>query len=261
MNKYAILLIMLTSFNSAYAGRVCEEKRRAANSVVQALNFAGTVIEKLNKIDPEGHAVYLLGRIGQDLGAYKQKYSHGGFLYKSGTDWQIVHELNGCGSDGSAIYSEGIANFYLDDLFKYESKLIAFNYSVSASLLELLKTAPSKMHGPKYNMLAYPFSTEYQNSNGYLIETIAVADAKSKNILLDNREAAQGYLKSLGFVPAVVEVGTFSRLGARMTRVNIAFDDQIFGQRMAGNIQTVTFDGIVEFLKKNNISDWSIDLQ
>lgn len=258
---YASICLLIST--TVHAGTPCTDKVRTTDTMVTALNFSGTIIEKLNKMDPEGQGIYLIGRVGQDLSSYKQKYSHGGFAYKDGDNWQITHELNGCGSDSSSIYNEGVVNFYLDDLYQYESKIVAFNPAINKALLAIMrdKNQLVKMHGIKYNMLAYPFSSKYQNSNGFLIETIALADAHTKNIELTDRDAAQNYLKILGYKPAIVEVGAFTRLGARMTKANIAFDDQPFEQRMAGVIQTVTFDGLIDFLKDKNISGAVIDVR
>lgn len=34
---------------------------------------------------------------------------------------QVIHELNNCGSGSSELFDEGLARFYLDDLYDYET--------------------------------------------------------------------------------------------------------------------------------------------
>jgi hypothetical protein len=46
-----------------------------------------------------------------------------------------------------------------------------------------------------------------------------------------------------------VQIDAATRLGARMFRANVAFDDHPFGQRMAGEIDTITVDAIERFLR------------
>lgn len=74
---------------------------------------------------------FLIGRIGQNLEVYNQKYSHGAFMFKKGAVWEVMHELNECSSDNSNVYNEGILNFFLDDLHKYESILVEFDYETN----------------------------------------------------------------------------------------------------------------------------------
>jgi hypothetical protein len=52
-----------------------------------------------------------------------------------------------------------------------------------------------------------------------------------------------------------------TRLGARMTRANIAFDDQPFDRRMAGHIDTVTVESVVRFVHQVDRGAHDIDLR
>ena len=46
-----------------------------------------------------------------------------------------------------------------------------------------------------------------------------------------------------------MQIRALTRLGARMFRANVAFDDHPFDRRMAGQIDTVTTDAIVNFVR------------
>ena len=43
-----------------------------------------------------------------------------------------------------------------------------------------------------------------------------------------------------------------TRLGARMFRANVSFDDQPFERRMAGKIDTVTVDSVLRFMHRRD---------
>ncbi|HEY5798887.1 MAG TPA: DUF2145 domain-containing protein [Burkholderiaceae bacterium] len=100
------------------------------------------------------------------------------------------------------------------------------------------------LHEARYNMLAHPYATAYQNSNQWVLETLAAAYEPAAG----TRAQAQAWLRHAGYRPALLHLGTATRLGARLFRANVAFDDQPFGPRMQGRIETVTVDSIVAFL-------------
>jgi hypothetical protein len=56
----------------------------------------------------------------------------------------------------------------------------------------------------------------------------------------------------MGFRPITVEIPAATRLGARMFRANVAFDDHPFDRRMAGQIDTVTVDSVVRFIRQQD---------
>jgi hypothetical protein len=51
-----------------------------------------------------------------------------------------------------------------------------------------------------------------------------------------------------------------TRLGARMFRANVSFDDQPFERRMAGRIDTVTVDSVVRFVHQRDPLAWEISV-
>jgi hypothetical protein len=265
LKKITLFLFLALSLHSfpVFAGQGCEERVAKSDNLVHALSFTSDIIQELNKFAPNDNQVVLIGRMGQDLSKYNQKYSHGGYAYKENGNWIIKHELNICSSDESALFEEGIGNFFLDDMYKYETIIISFKEPYNTNLLKLLKdnSLATKMHYKKYNLLAYPFSTKYQNSNGWLIETFALSliDSESRNSI--DRQGIQDILKNLSYEPSHLKIGAFIRLGARITKANVAFDDQPFAERMAGNIQVVTFDGIIDFFDQKGFIDKKLEFK
>lgn len=256
-----ILPILLTSLIvsiNAYAGRPCNEVNQTSTVIQQASNSAIKVEKALND---SGAEVVLIARVGQDLSQYNLKYSHVGLAYKTGNEWSILHELNTCGSAESSLYVQGLANFFLDDMFSYESKILVpskeLQESIKIKVISNVKNA-DKFHSSRYNMLAYPFSTKYQNSNQFILEL--VASTMSKEINVENREQAQQWLKLAGYQPTTLNVGTGTRLGARIFKANIAFDDHPFDRRMAGMIDTITVDSVFTFISKKDSKGYFIEV-
>jgi len=52
----------------------------------------------------------------------------------------------------------------------------------------------------------------------------------------------------------VLDIPAVTRLGARMTAANIAFDDHPNEKRYAGRIETVTVDSVFEWLERSGLA-------
>ena len=148
----------------------------------------------------------------------------------------------------SGLFNEGLGNFFLDDMFLYEAQLVIPSPDVQARLARVLSTStPRRLHHNSYNMLSYAYSTRYQNSNQWVLETLAAASAPPGAV--ETRAEAQSWLKGQGYRVPTVEIPAVTRLGARMFRANVAFDDHPFDRRMAGQIDTVTTEAVVGFVR------------
>ncbi len=234
----------------ALAGRSCEEKPMDATVVVKAMSLAQKTQQAL---DDSGAEVALIARVGQDLSKYNLRYSHVALVWRDHPQgrWTVVHELNECGTALSSLYNEGLGNFFMDDMYAYETEIVVPGAATQASLARLLTSnTPLRMHASRYNMLAYAYSTRYQNSNQWVLETYAAASAPAGKV--ETREEAQAWLTKADYRPITLKVPTMTRLGGRMFRANIAFDDHPFDRRMAGQIDTVTVDSVVRFIKQRD---------
>lgn len=250
--KRLILILFLAlalPLQQAQAGAACNPGKTDANAFVKGMKLAEDTRAAL---EASGAQVAIVTRIGQDLSQYGQRYSHMAWVWRDHPQgrWMVVHELNACGSAQSALYDQGLGNFFMDDLFRYESRILVPGAASQARIVAMLAShAPRRMHSPNYNMLAYAFSTEYQNSNQWVLETYAAA---SSDMPVDQRAKAQAWLKLAGYRPITVYVPATTRLGARMFRANVSFDDHPFGRRMAGQIDTVTVESVLRFIRQRD---------
>lgn len=246
MKRLLLLLVLACTLGSAHAGRVCETKKTSASNFIAAINLADKTRIAL---DASKAQVAIISRVGQDLSRYGLRYSHMAYVWRDNANarWTVVHELNQCGTARSALYEQGLANFFLDDLFAYEAHVLVPTPASQKRIMAMLAApAPIRMHNPRYNMLSYAFSTDYQNSNQWVLETYA---ASSSEMFLGSRGHAQSWLRLAGYRPITINVPAGTRLGARMFSANISFDDHPFGRRAAGLIDTVSVESVLNFMR------------
>ncbi|MGJ9417169.1 DUF2145 domain-containing protein [Massilia sp. CMS3.1] len=240
--KRLLPTLLLAGAFEAQAGQACEEKRLSPDEVIRSMDLAQRTVQAL---EASGARVALVARAGQDLSRYKVRYSHMGVVVRDHPRgrWTVVHELNDCGTASSGLYYEGMGNFFLTDLYRFEAQLLIPGSAMQHRLAALFATrTPLRMHEARYNMLAYVYSTRYQNSNQWVLETFAAASAPPGEVA--TREEAQAWLKGMRYQPPTLEIPASVRLGARLFRANVAFDDHPFDRRMAGQIDTVTTDAV-----------------
>ena len=250
-----LLLILALAAGVAHAGTPCEPKKTDAATFVKAMTLAERTVVALDK---SGAQVALIARVGQDLSKYGLRYSHMGYVWRDHPQgrWLVVHELNRCGSAQSALFDEGLGNFFLDDMHAYETRIVVPGAEAQARIAAMLaSTAPLRLHDAHYNMLAFPYATTYQNSNQWLLETYA---ASASDMPIDGRAQAQAWLKLAGYQPITIDIPAVTRLGARMFRANVSFDDQPFERRMAGRIDTVTVESVLRFVHQRDPAAWEI---
>ncbi len=247
LTRLVFFIMGLFMAQACWAGRPCEQHKSDPYKLNQAFEMA---LKTQRQLDKSGATLVLLARVGQDLSKYSLRYSHLGIALKQADGrWLISHQLNRCGTAESGIYREGLANFFLDDMFAYEALVLIPGKAQQEKLQKQVQAdSVLRFYEPHYNMLAYPFSTRYQNSNQWVLETYAGA----MNPTLLNRAQAQGWLKSNAYQAETLTISAMTRLGARLFKANIAFDDQVFEQRMSGKITTVSVESVWRFLQKND---------
>ena len=69
-----------------------------------------------------------------------------------------------------------------------------------------------------------------------------------------SRGAAQAWLQFKGYEPATLRLGPLTRIGGRLTAVNIAFDDHPNERRFSDRIETVTVDSVFDWLQRARMS-------
>ena len=239
------MLVLTAAFNPAHAGRSCEQKSPEARNVQRGMQLA---LRTAQALDASGADVVVLARAGQDLSKYRLRWSHLGLAYRDGSTWRVLHKLNQCGSGVGDVYRQGLGEFFLDDPFEYRAAYAVPTPELQAQLLPLLQDnqRATLLHTPAYNMLAYPWSQTYQQSNQWAIETLAMAQEPG----ITSRDKAQAWLKFKGYEPTVLRLSPLVRLGARMTTANVAFDDHPNDKRYSDHIETVSVDSVFEWLQR-----------
>ncbi|WP_087863864.1 DUF2145 domain-containing protein [Comamonas thiooxydans] len=239
---------------SAQAGRSCEDRPLTADVMVKGLNLAARTAKALDaEFQKNGTQVVLLARQGQDLSKYDLKYSHYGWAYRTPAGpWRVAHKLNECGTASGHIYRQGLGEFFLDDMWRYEAAIQIPTPAVQQALLKFLN-APTvlRLQNEPYSMVSYVWSSKYQQSNQWATETLAAA---MEPAAIQNRAQAQAWLQSKGYEPSALIIRAFSRLGGRMTAANIAFDDHPNEKRFASRIETVTVDSVTQWLQRTQLA-------
>jgi hypothetical protein len=259
----AAALLSLAWLSPAHAGRSCEApKPPSAQVIEQGMNLAERTLKALDAEHAKsGAKVVVLARAGQDLSKYNLRYSHLGFAYKTPEGrWLVAHKLNTCGTAEASLYRQGLGEFFLDDLFRYEAAWIVPTREVQDKLHPALldNRRLAAMHIKPYNMVSYVWGTRYQQSNQWAIETLASAmessiktrDPEDARLA---RERAQAWLQFKGFEPTTLNIPPLTRLGGRITAANIAFDDHPNQKRFSDRIETVTVDSVFAWMQRSGL--------
>jgi hypothetical protein len=246
----ALFIVLALASGAANAGRSCEQRPPSADTIARAMKLAEHASARL---DQTGARVVVLARAGQDLSEYGLRYSHLGFAYRedSGKPWRVVHKLNQCGSARASLYRQGLGEFFLDDLWKYEAAVVVLTPEVQAHLLPALvdDARIARLNTPAYSMVAYPWSERYQQSNQWAIETLAMTEDAD----VDSRAQAQAWLRLKGYEPTTLHLSAFKRLGAEVFSANVAFDDHPFDKRFSDRVETVTVDSVFRWLDRSGL--------
>jgi hypothetical protein len=234
---------------AALAGRSCEEK---PVDPAQAMAAFDNALALGKKLDEGGQNLVVLARRGQNLEKYGVTFSHAAFAVKQAGAWTVYHDLNLCGTAVSKLYVQGLAEFLADDLISQEVAIVVPAPWLQSRLKEALssKDEQFRMHEKVYSAVAYPYATHFQNSNGWLLETYARAAAET---LLATRAQAQAWLNAVGYSPSVINLGALTRLGARMFKANVSFEDQPPALRWSGKITASTGDSVLHFIARGAV--------
>lgn len=249
-----LMAASLLAAPAAHAGRSCEAKKTTSQTVERGLTLAEKTLASLNA---SGQKVVVLARAGQDLSKHGVRYSHLGLAYQQsdgqgGTTWRVLHKLNDCGTSESAIYRQGLGEFFLDDLWRFEAAWLPLTPEVQTRLLGLLQD-PARavsLHHKPYSIVSYAWGRQYQQSNQWAIETLAAAMEPGVN----SRERAQAWLQFKAYEPAVLRIGPLTRLGGRLSAANVAFDDHPNDKRFSDRIETVTVDSVFDWLPRAQLA-------
>jgi hypothetical protein len=249
------LMAMCAVAPAAHAGRSCENKPLTAQSITQGMALAQRTSDALDaEFDRSGARVVVLGRAGQDLSQFGLRYSHLGWAYKTPEGpWRVLHKLNSCGTDTGSLYRQGLGEFFLDNPWRYQAVWSVPVPALQAPLHALLvdPARSVQLNTRPYSMVSYAWATRYQQSNQWALETMAVAVEPG----VRSRDQAQAWLRFKGYQPSTLRIGALTRLGARVSAANIAFDDHPNSKRFSDRIETVTVDSMLDWLVRAGLGD------
>ncbi|MDR0225912.1 MAG: DUF2145 domain-containing protein [Burkholderiaceae bacterium] len=255
MRTACLGLLLAAAMGSAHAGRSCEDRPLTTQSLQQGLELAQRTAEALEAEHAKnGTRVVLLARVGQDLSKYGLHYSHYGWAYRTAEGlWRVAHKLNECGTASGHVYRQGLGEFFLDDLWRYEAGIQVPTPAVQQALWGFLTQQRSivRLQHEPYSMVSYAWGQRYQQSNQWATETLAAA---MEPATVQRREQAQDWLQFKGYEPGVLTIRALTRLGGRMTAANIAFDDHPGDKRYASRIETVTVESVAAWLQRSQLA-------
>jgi hypothetical protein len=255
-----LLVVAASAAPAAQAGQACDTKAADPQAISDGMTLA---VATAKALDASGADVVMLARAGQDLSAYGLSYSHLGFAYREASGarpvWRVLHKLNHCGTAASALYRQGLGEFFLDRPFRYEAAFVALSPELQARLLPLLKddARVGVLNEPRYSMVAYVWGQTYQQSNQWAVETLALAAEPT----IGDRRRAQAWMQLKGYEPTPLTLGPLKRLGARATAANVAFDDHPNEKRFADRIETVTVDSVFAWLQRSGLGGAAVSVR
>lgn len=243
------LLTLLLAFGMAWAGQDCAERPAAtAQGLEQGLQLGKKVRDQLEQ---SGASMALVGRMGLNLSEYGQRYSHMGVALRDHVlnRWQVVHLFNTCGTGESDILTQPLESFYQTDLFDYEALLVVPSYAAQGRLRAAFMNPANarRLHQKAYNLISHPFNTAYQNSNQWILETLALGLSTDP---MPDRAAAQRWLKAQAFEPAGVRIPNLRRSAARLFSPHVHFSDHTQEEYEKQTYLVVTVESIVKFLSR-----------
>jgi len=249
---FCAAVVLAAPHAPAAAGRSCETRPMDAQTFGLGMQLAQRTAQSL---DASGARVVVLARAGQDLRKYGLRYSHLGLAYKDDSGaWRVVHKLNQCGTARASIYSQGLGEFFLDDLWRYEAAYAIPQPEVQSKLLSLVKGPRAqllRLNEPNYSVVSYAWGQKYQQSNQWVIETLAQAMEPAG---VNGRARAQAWLQFKGYEPSTIMLGPLTRLGGRISSANVAFDDHPNEKRFSDRIETVTVDSVFDWLGRSGLA-------
>lgn len=203
-----------------------------------------------NILDKQNPQVAIISRVGSNMEEYNLHYTHGAFVIRSypGREgqWTVIHLLNHVGTKMSSLYAQGLLNFFMDDLYNLDFRVTIPTPDLQQKIIAVLNS-PLKLqlHNSNYSLIAYPFSTQYQNSNQWLIEVLTTATTG-----FATRASAQEVLQKEGYTPSILKVRTLTQIGAQLFQANVQFDDHPQAEQSAGHYSVVTVESLVAYLKE-----------
>lgn len=198
------------------------------------LRFAAVVKQVL---DASGQRVALISRSGLDLSRFGVRYSHAGLALRpdAAKPWSVRQLYYTCDESRPRLFDQGIPGFLMgrDDPSQGYVSIVLLPAPQSDALerTALDQRTALELLAADYSANAYPFSTRYQNCNQWVAELMASAWApagsadRAGSTQPPPRERAQAWLRSEGFRPEPIDLGSHSVLFAAHFAPLVHVDD------------------------------------
>ncbi|RBE89611.1 DUF2145 domain-containing protein, partial [Xanthomonas oryzae pv. oryzae] len=203
---------------------------------------------------------------GQDLSRYGLKHSHLAFAVRDDDgSWRVRHLLNRCKSDASQLYQGCLSNFIGESALRSDLRVGVPTQALQQRLHALLSGSGDlahRLHETRYSIVAYPFSTDYQNSNQWVLEVLAAAMAADAQPVatIAGRRNAQAWLRTARYHPSNLHLALSQRIGARFVAANAAVTDHPVGERVSGNYSVVTVESVLDVLHQRDAVDKELSI-
>ncbi|MGN6152830.1 MAG: DUF2145 domain-containing protein [Lysobacteraceae bacterium] len=233
----------------AQAGTTCDATTPSPRAIADAAATARTVVAALDAADAP---VALVSRVGRDLSKQGLRYSHAGFAVRDHADgrWTVVHLLNDCGSERSALYAQGLVNFFADDLVTQDARITWLRSDVAERLaVTLVALHDDPLFVPRYNLIARPGSDDYENSTAWVLDHLVAATRDD----VHDRAQAWRIAQALGYRPGRVHVPYTKRVLGGLFSANLVFTDHPVATRLSGDYPVVTVRSILEWLAEADL--------
>ena len=235
---------------TALAGQDCPEKPAEHKSLDRIQKLASRVRDKLEE---SGASIAYIARAGIDLRDFGLTYSHVGLAWRDHPKgrWFTFHLMNPCKTSESELVDHSLEDFYKVELFTYDALVAVPSQSAQLKLLKtFFSPLAATLHHPVYNMVSYPYSTLYQNSNQWVLEVSAAALGPEN--LIQNRYQAQAWLRQNGYEPSRAYISKMRRMGGLVFSPHIHFDDHTAEEERTNTYLVVTVESIIEMLKRTD---------
>ena len=163
---------------------------------------------------------YLIAKLHMSCKKAQADDEHFQKIFWSGAELNTLYnnaQLNSKRVGLEDIFYQGLGEFFLDDLWRYEAVWAIPTPAAQQALHTLLQDnsrATLMQHQP-YSLVSYVWGQRYQQSNQWAIETLAAAMEPHS---IRTRDQAQAWLQFKGYTPSTLHIGAWRRMGARAFR-------------------------------------------
>ncbi len=206
------------------------------------------------ELDASGAALALVARNGTNLQRFGLRYSHAGISLKASRNgaWSVRQLYYACDEGRPRLYDQGLAGFAfgINDADRAQLSLLLLPPEQAATLerAALDDARASRLLAAQYSANAYAFSTAFQNCNQWVMELLAVAWGGLADAP-DLRGQAQQWLRSQGFDPAPVDVGSHWLMAAAPFIPLLHLSDHPLDDRISLRLRTSVPASIEGFVR------------